>query len=150
MDFLQRDQSFHTSSKYEPIYIHFNQEYKVGYKDLFLVCASLGAKEGNRSEADKGGREFRSSFFSEKEKKLAYTIIINDEKVGKNLDSFNSPDFPKEARKLLEEYAEGGMDVLVEKVFKDKWNGHKLDSNYDNYAVDMMQFVLATIKDVPF
>lgn len=150
MDFLLKDQSFHTSLKYEPIYIHFNQKYNLGYKDLFLVCATLGAKEGKRSKIEnRNGREFRSTFFSDRERKLAYSIILNDEEYGKDIEKFSSLDFPREARKLLEEYAEGGMDILVEEVFKDKWNGHKLVDD-DNYEIDLLQFVLATHKEVPF
>ncbi|RNC99553.1 hypothetical protein [Lysinibacillus halotolerans] len=151
MDFFSKDQSFHTSSKYEPIYQFFNTKYKIGYKDLFLVCAAIGAKNDKRTQPlDQKGREFRSSFFSDKERKLVYSIILNDEEKGKNLESFSNSEFPKVARKLLQEYAEGGMDLLIEKVFKEKWNGHSLDDDHDRYEIDLLKYILADYKEVPF
>ncbi|MEM5687269.1 hypothetical protein AAHB49_16190 [Bacillus cereus] len=79
-----------------------------------------------------------------------YTIILNDETNGKNIELFNDPEFRKEARKIIEEYAEGGMDILVEEVFKEKWNGIKLDAKYDNYDVDIMKYLIANLNKVPF
>lgn len=151
MGFLQEaEMLIYTSEKYEDIYFKFNKDFKMTYKNLFLLCASIGSRHGKSTPLNKKGREFRASFFNEKEESLVYSIILNDEKYGKDIEKFNDLEFRKEARGIIEEYAEGGMDILIENVFKNKWNGLKLDDNYTNYEVDIMKYVIANIKEVPF
>ena len=151
MSFLQEGELlFYSSEKYEEIYIYINKELKIGYKNIFLLCAALGARNGSTSKVEKRGREFRASYLNDDEENLIYTIVLNDETRGKNIEAFSDPDFRLEARKMLEEFAEGGMDILVENVFKEKWNGVKLDEKYDNYNVDVMKYIIANLNKVPF
>jgi len=151
MDFLGDKQILmYTSKKYEHIYTFFSNKYDMKYHSLFLICAAIGAKSGKSSPVEERSREFRSNYFSLDERNLVYIIILNDEMKGKDLERFKDADFPAEARKLIESYAEGGMDILVEDVFKEKWDGNKLDEKYKNYPVDLMSYVLTTLKEVPF
>lgn len=151
MSFLQEGELlFYSSEKYEEIYIYISKELKIGYKNIFLLCAALGARNGRSSKVEKRGREFRASYLNDDEENLMYTIVLNDETQGKNIEVFSDPDFRLEARKMLEEFAEGGMDILVENVFKEKWNGVKLDEKYDNYNVDVMKYIIANLNKVPF
>lgn len=140
----------YTSKKYENIYILLNKEYDMAYHKLFLLCASLGARKGCNEAITVKGREFRSNYFSNDERNLSYSIILNDEAKGKDLEKFNDDQFHAEARKILENYAEGGMSILVEEVFREKWDGIKLDEVYKNYPVDILDYVVTTLKDVPF
>lgn len=150
MDFLQNQMLMYSSKKYENIYIHLNNEYDLQYHRLFLMCASLGARNSRFAVVEGKGREFRSNYFDNDERNLAYSIILNDESKGKDLDRFNDKAFFAEARKLLEGYAEGGMDMLVEDVFKEKWDGIKLDESYQNYPIDILSYIVAELKEVPF
>ncbi|MGE7953177.1 hypothetical protein [Lysinibacillus xylanilyticus] len=150
MDFLQKQMLVFTSKKYEEIYIYFNKELEIAYHKLFLICASLGARNGKSSVVAEKGREFRSNYFSNDERNLAYSIILNDESQGKNIELFNEESFHSEARKILESYAEGGMDILVTEVFGEKWDGVKLDKSYQNYSVDLLSYIVSKIKEVPF
>jgi len=151
MGFLQEaEMLIYSSQKYEEIYIKINKDLKITYKNIFILCATLGARHGRTAPVTKRGREFRASYFNESEENLMYTIILNDETKGKDIELFNDPEFRKEARKILEEYAEGGMDILVEEVFKGRWNGFKLDEKYDNYDVDIMKYLIASLNKVPF
>jgi hypothetical protein len=150
MDFLQNQMLMYTSQKYENIYILLNQEYDFTYHRLFLMCAVLGARRSHSLPVEEKGREFRSNYFNSDERNLAYSIILNNESQGKDLDRFNDKTFYAEARKLLENYAEGGMEILVNEVFKEKWNGIKLDETYKNYPIDILNYVVATLKSVPF
>lgn len=151
MGFLQEaEMLIYSSEKYEEIYVRFNKDLKMSYKNIFLLCATLGARNGRTEPVDKRGREFRASYFNESEEQLVYTIILNDENNGKNIELFNDPEFRREARKMIEEYAEGGMSILVEEVFKEKWNGIKLDEKYDDYEVDIMKYLIANLNQVPF
>lgn len=151
MDFLGDKQILiYTSKKYEHIYTYFSTKYDIKYHSLFLICASIGAKLGKSTPLGERSREFRSNYYSLDERNLLYTIILNDEMKGKDLECFKEDEFHAEARKVLENYAEGGMDILVEEVFHEKWDGNMLDEKYNNYQVDLMSYVLATLKEVPF
>lgn len=151
MDFLGDKQIImYTSKKYEHIYTFFSNTYDMKYHSLFLICAAIGAKSGKLSPVAERSREFRSNYFSLDERNLIYTLILNDENKGKDLERFNDSEFHAEARKVIENYAEGGMEILVEEVFREKWDGNRLDEKYKNYQVDLMSYILATLKDVPF
>jgi len=151
MKFLQKGHIiFYTSQKYEEIYFRINKDLKYGYKEIFLLFAAIGAKNSRKSQLDKRGREFRASFLNDEEANMLYAILLNDPSIGKDVDVFNDPDKQTEMKKMLEQYAEGGADILVEEVFKEKWNGYKLDEKYDTYSVDMLKYVIANINAVPF
>lgn len=151
MDFLGEKQILiYTSKKYEDIYIFFNKNYDIKYQQLFLICAVLGSRMGKVSEILERSREIRSSYFTLNERNLIYTMILNNEQIGKNIEHFNDNEFQKEARKMIERYAEGGMDLLVETVFREKWDGYKLDETYKNYVVDLVSYTTGILKGVPF
>ena len=140
----------YSSKKYENIYILLNKEYDMPYHRLFLVCAALGARKDLSLPVAEKGREFRSNYFSNDERNLAYSIILNNEAQGKDLEKFSDENFHSEARKILESYAEGGMEDLVEHVFREKWDGIKLDESHNNYPIDILSYVVTNLKDVPF
>ncbi|MBU0903577.1 MAG: hypothetical protein KKF57_00155 [Firmicutes bacterium] len=150
MDFLSEQALLYTSKEYEQIYIHFNEKYKIKLHDLFLLFASIGAKNGKAVEFTGKGREMRTNYFNSDQRDLAYTIILNDELTGKDIDRFTDKDFFAEARKLLERYAQGGLIIIVEEVFKSRWNGVKLDEDYKDYEIDMLSYVYGSLNDVPF
>lgn len=140
----------YASEKYDDIYMRINKEYKMSYKNVFLLCAALGARKGVKLPLEKRGREFRGTYLNDEEEQLAYAIILNDERYGKNIELFDGPEFRVEGRNILQEYAEGGMSILVANVFKEKWNGITLDTRYNDYGVDMMKYLIAELNEVPF
>lgn len=46
----------------------------------------------------------------------------------------------------LEEYAEGGMEILCEEVFNGQWNGRTLNNEYDEYEIDISKYIYDNIK----
>lgn len=150
LDLLNSQMIIYSSKRYEEIYKFFNEKYAYKYAQLFLLCASIGARRGSKIELDGHGREFRSNYLETEERRLAYTIILNDEEFGKNIENFGNKEFYSVARNLLEKYAEGGMDILVNEVFKEKWSGQKMDDTYDGYIFDLLSYTLTTLEDVPF
>ncbi|MBL4953032.1 hypothetical protein JK635_12490 [Neobacillus sp. YIM B02564] len=151
MDFLAGQALLYTSKKYEEIYFHLNQKYEIKYQDLFLLCATLGFKKNRKASIGERGRELRTNYLNTRQKATVYSIILSDEELGRNIEAFDEDDgFPKKARKRLEEYAEGGMEILVEEVFGHRWDGHKLDETYTEYEVDLLSYVYADSCEVPF
>jgi hypothetical protein len=150
MDFLAEQALLYTSKRYEEIYFHLNTKYEIKYHDFFLICASIGFKKNHRRKVGERGREMRTNFFKGRQKATIYTIILSDEELGRNIEAFGEDDFPRRARKLLEEYAEGGMEILVEEVFGRRWDGNQLDKTYNEYEVDLLSYIYADSKEVPF
>ena len=150
MDFLMEQALLYTSKEYEEIYIHFNTKLDLKYQDLFLLCASLGFKKNQKKKMDERGREFRTNYFNSRQKAAVYSIILNDPDIGKNIEAFENSEFRLTARKRLEEYADGGMELLIQEVFGHRWDGHKLDPTYHEYEVDLLAYIYADSNEVPF
>lgn len=150
MDFLADQALVYTSKKYEEIYYHFNKNFEVKYQDLFLLCASIGFKKNRKSPVGERGRELRTNYLKVKQKATVYSIILSDEELGKNIEAFEEDEFPRKARKRIEEYAEGGMEILVEEVFGRRWDGNTLDANYTEYEVDLLTYIYGDSMAVPF
>jgi len=150
MDFLSEQALLYTSEKYESIYQHLRDAYEFKYQDLFLLCASLGFKKNRTNELNGKGRELRTNYFNTKQKAAIYSMILSDQQIGKNIEAFEEQEFRLNARKKIETYAEGGMDVLVEEVFRHRWDGHKLDDTYKEYEVDIVSYLYADANEVPF
>lgn len=141
MDFLSNEQIIYTSKKYEAIYKSLNKILEIKYNDLFILCASIGFKNNNKLSIGEKGREFRSNYLNREQKSTAYSIILNDSNLGKKINRFEDKKFVVETRKTLEEYAEGGMEMLVRKVFKSKWTGELLDESYGEYEIDIISYI---------
>ncbi|MFD1707362.1 hypothetical protein ACFSCZ_11530 [Siminovitchia sediminis] len=150
MDFLMDQALLYTSKKYEEIYIYFNNKLDIKYQDLFLLCASIGFKNNRKTPREGRGREFRTNYLNSQQKTAAYSIILSDPELGRNIEAFETSEFKLKARKRLEEYAEGGMDLLVEEVFGHRWDGNTLDPTYSEYEVDVIGYIYADAHEVPF
>lgn len=150
MDFLREQALLFSSKRFEPIYMHLNSKYDIKYADLFLLCASLGFKKNRQTPMEEKGREMRTNYFSTKQQASVYSIILSDHEIGKNIEAFEEQEFKLKARKKLESYAEGGMEVLVEEVFGRRWDGNNLDETYTEYEVDIASYIYMDINEVPF
>jgi len=150
MDFLNDKLVLFTSKKYEPIYMHLSVDFSIKYYELFILCATLGFKEERSLPLEEKGREFKSHYFNSKQKTTFYSIILNDNELGKNIEAFEDKEFMTKCKKKLEQYAEGGMEILCEELFGNKWQAPVLDSGYEDYDIDIIKFVLEKSMTVPF
>lgn len=150
MDFLREQQVIFTSKRFENIYFLFKEKYEVTYDELFILCASIGFRDNKKTEFKEKGREFRSNYFKRNSRATAYSIILNDPDIGKQIERFEDKNFIRDARRILEEYAEHGMEILVEKVFFKRWDGYKLEESYNEYLVDLTSFIYGQTNEVPF
>lgn len=150
MDFLMEQSILYTSKKFENIYIMFKDKYKISYDELFILAVTIGFLDGKRSPLESKGREFRTNYLKRNSKATAYSIILNDPVLGKQIDKFEDKEFVKEAKNALEEYAERGMEVLVNNIFKKFWDGNKLDEEYKDYVVDLTYYVYERSATLPF
>ena len=150
MDFLQEQALLYSSQRYENIYFHFNEAYGIKYHEFFLLCATIGFKNNRLEAFTKKGREFRTNYFNTKQKVSFYTMLLCDNELGRDLEAFSDPEFISMARKKIQFYAEGGMSILVESVFKSRFDGHYLDETYTDYDVDVLMYINDQATTVPF
>ncbi|QTC41505.1 hypothetical protein I7V34_21055 [Bacillus sp. V3] len=150
MDFLMDQALLYTSKKYEEIYILFKEKYDIKYQELFLICASLGFKKNKEAKFSGHGREFRTNYLTTKQKAAAYSIMLSDMEIGRNIEAFEDSEFRLKARKKLEAYAEGGMEILIGEVFGHRWDGNRLDPTYGEYEVDVLSYIYGDSIEVPF
>ncbi|WP_099157060.1 hypothetical protein [Virgibacillus ndiopensis] len=150
MDFLLDQILFFTSEKHQEIYIHLNSKFDIKYQDLFSICASIGFKNNRKTPIENRGREFRSNYLNSNQRATAYSIILADPEIGKSIEQFDDSEFRRKAKRRLEEYAEGGIEILIEEVFGNCWDGNKLDQNYTEYEIDILGYIYFDTKEVPF
>jgi hypothetical protein len=130
------------SKKYENIYdVLVNKKHLFKMSELFTLCATIGFKNGTKLPIVKRGTEMRSEHFRKDCLPVVYSMIVNDPCIGGDIDKFEDYEFIKSAFKKIEEYAEGGLQILHQEVFEDKWDGSSLDEEYDEYEIDILRYV---------
>lgn len=151
MDFLTEQRILYTSKKYEDIYSYFNEgSMKLKIHEIFLLCASIGFKNNRKNTFTEIGKEFRTNYFSTQQMSAMYSIILNDSSLGKQVEMFYNNGFKRDALKRMEEYAEGGMEIICEEIFKKRWNGKELSRDYDEYDIDILSYIYENSKEIPF
>lgn len=150
MDFLTDQKILSSSQRYSSIYDHFRENYNIKTAELFLICMAIGFHKGEKIKREDKGSEFRSNYFSTKQRASFYSIVLTDPELGKEVERFNDSDFQLKAVRTVEDYAEAGMTTLVEEVFMQKWDGNKLDETYKEYEVDILSYIYNLTDETPF
>lgn len=146
-DFFADQQILYTSERFDAIYQYFNKEKDLKLHDVFLMSAAIGSKNGKRVPRTGKGREFRTNYLSPKQRSMAFAILLTDKSLGRRFDEFIDPEFIKNAKTALEEYAEAGMEILVKDVFRDKWDGDLLDQAYEEYEIDLATYFMELLSE---
>ena len=143
IDFYLGDNFFiYKSKKYENIYdVLVNKKHLFKMSELFTLCAAIGFKNNIKLPVEKKGTEMRSEHFRKDCLPVVYSMIVNDPYIGGDIDKFEDYEFIKSAFKKIEEYAEGGMQILCQEVFENKWDKNVLDEEYDEYGVDILRYI---------
>lgn len=151
MDFLSSQRIIYTSEKYEGIYIEIAKNSNISYHDIFMLVCSIGFKKRKKSVIEKRGREFRVNYLSSDEQKaVVYTILLEDPDLSIVLEDLMKKERFLEYGKVLEEYAEGGMDILVEEVLPPNIHIETEGKAYKDYIIDIMSYIYEESIEVPF
>lgn len=150
MNFLAKDFGLFSSEEFETIYDELKNKYEIRYQDLFMLCAQIGFRKKKRKKLIGKGKEFRSSTINARQKACCYSILFNASEFDTSMEGMKKDSFQSEGKNILEEYANGGMAILVSTIFKTKWNGKNLDSSYKEYDIDLMSFIKEELESVPF
>jgi hypothetical protein len=76
--------------------------------------------------------------------------MINSPIINADLDSFRDYDLIKNAFKIIEQYAEGGMEILCREVLESNWNSYELTDDYEYYEVDLLRFIYQDYREGSF
>lgn len=118
---------------------------------LFVFAASVGYRYNNPKDIlDRSDNSIHCQPISESQLATVFSIIINDATIGKNFENFIDNDFLTKGLKLVEKYAQGGMEILCDRVFESNWNGDTLSRKYNEYDVDLLRFVYQERMTEPF
>ncbi|WP_025161424.1 hypothetical protein [Paraclostridium bifermentans] len=129
------------SKKYDNIYDYFYRKRSFTMSELFTLCAVIGFTNNNKVSFKDKGKDIRSEYVLTNELMNIYTIMIRSNVINATLDDFNDSIFRKEKFKDIEEYAEGGMQILCDEVFTGNWDGHELNSSYNKYEIDILSYI---------
>lgn len=120
------------------------------YKDFFVLAATIGFKNTLRIKRENKGREIRASYLTPSEEELFLSILFNDKEINGNIEKLDEFSENNEGKRIIEEYVNGGLELIATKAFEDNWDGYKLNDNYRHYHYDLARFILSEVKSVPF
>lgn len=150
MDFLKKQMLIYTSKEYEDIYLKMQEAYGIKYAYLFMLCCSLGFKRGRKVAFKETGREFRSNYLDDDQRISAYSILLSDKDLNLSIEDFDDADRHPLYRQTLEQYAQGGMEVLVEEAFPPGVKNYINTKQYDEYLIDILSCAYKEANTVPF
>lgn len=136
--------------KYENIYTVLNKNTGLRIQDIFYLCVLVGFKEHKKSEEFQLGRkEFRVSYLEEIPRSILYAIA-NEVKPLTELSTEATPESYNQIVKEFQLYSNGGMELLLSRVFKEKYHNGTLQENYDDYDIDILKYLYDQINEIPF
>lgn len=138
------------SKKYDSIYEYFLKNKSFSMSELFTLCTVIGFINNTRIPYTDRGKDIRSEYFSDRDLMKIYVIMMKSNDINATIDDFSNINFRKDNFKIIEEYAEGGMKILVDEVFKGNWNGSELSRNYKKYEIDILSYINEVRNRVPF
>ena len=140
MDFLTEQRLVYTSKENENVYKFLAEKYKLAYHELFLLFSAIGFIKKERKSFNEKGREFRCNYLKPSERVSLYSILINsDEDI--TINDFGNKSKHQEYINVLEEYAEGGLEILIQNVFRSTYENGLLDEKYAMYISDIMHYI---------
>lgn len=131
------------SKTYDNIYNYFCNKKKIfSMAELFTISAVIGFVKDNKVDfSNNRGKDIRSEYFRTNELMNIYVIMIKSRYINATIDNFVDYQFIKDSFKHIEEYAEGGMQILCKEVFAGNWDGNDLKESYDNYELDILGYI---------
>lgn len=104
-----------THQKYRTLYKEFRNLVVKESHELFFICSSLGYKRKKRSPLGRSGDpRFWSSTISPEEYSSYYAMIIESSEM-----DFDSIEDDSKVIAIIEEYANAGMEILLDEILSD-------------------------------
>lgn len=139
------DSRLYTDSRFDDIYNLFAEKYSIKVHELFSIATAVGYKRNKREAFNTKGKEFRFMLLSENNKALMHMIILKE-----LLERVDDSNFEQTFKKYVQEYANGGMEILIDEVFRQNFRNGLLEKDYNEYDVDLLTFIKREINELPF
>lgn len=154
MSFLKESSIiFVSDEKYDDMYKSLSSmedSYKIDYKYLFLLSAAIGFRNSIRVPVGNKGREIRASYYTQNEESLLINMLMADPDIDHDIEWLMDPENLGEIRKIINEYANAGMEIICNNGLDDYWDGEELVKNDSTIIFELSKFVLSEISNVPF
>lgn len=133
--------------RYDQIYTQLNSKTRMTISEIFYLCVLLGFKNNRKSDEFQSGRkEFRVTYFNESQRSILYAISNEIHEISE----LSQPENLNEVIKEIQKYSNGGMDILIENVFEDRYRDGSLLDSYSNYDIDILKYIYDELTEVPF
>jgi len=148
MNFLSEGKrTIKADEKYEDIYTKLTDKTGMSIHEIFYLCVLLGFKSQYKSDNFTTGRkEFRVTYLNEMQRSILYTIANEF----RPLSELTTPEGISEVIKEYQKYSNGGMELLIGNVFKERYRDGLLQDNYKNYDVDILKYIYDQVTEIPF
>ncbi|MEB7421532.1 hypothetical protein NGB78_05525 [Staphylococcus arlettae] len=144
---------FIADSKYNDVYDTFTKkesENKIEIKHLYILAATVGFKNSRRVKIESKGKETRTSYLSYKEEALLLNMVFADSEINNNIDEIVNLNNKMKIKGIIDEYANGGMQLIVENALSHRWNGDYLNNEDGNLVFDLSKYILSEVQNIPF
>ncbi|OEL00937.1 hypothetical protein AST12_10285 [Staphylococcus succinus] len=144
---------FFTDSKFNNVFDIFTKKEvgsKIEIKQLYILAASVGFKNSKRVKIENKGKETRTSYLSYKEEALLLNMVFADNEINNNIDEIVNLNNKLKIKNIIDEYANGGLELITEKGLSHRWNGEYLSNEDGNLTFDLSKYILSEIQNIPF
>lgn len=144
---------FFTDSKFNNVFDIFTKKEvgnKIEIKQLYILAAAVGFKNSKRVKIENKGKETRTSYLSYKEEALLLNMVFADDEINNNIDEIVNLNNKLKIKNIIDEYANGGLELIIEKGLPHRWNGEYLNNEDGNLTFDLSKYILSEIQNIPF
>lgn len=144
---------FFTDSKFNNVFDIFTKKEvgnKIEIKQLYILAATVGFKNSKRVKIENKGKETRTSYLSYKEEALLLNMVFSDDEINNNIDEIVNLNNKLKIKNIIDEYANGGLELIIEKGLPHRWNGEYLNNEDGNLTFDLSKYILSEIQNIPF
>jgi|SRR5699024_7072656 len=144
---------FLTDSKYNDVFETFTKKEsgnKIEIKQLYILAATVGFKNSKRVKIENKGKETRTSYLTYKEEALLLNMVFADSEVDNNIDQIVNLNNKAKIKGIIDEYANGGLELILESGLPHRWNGDYLNNEDGNLTFDLSKYILSEVQNIPF
>lgn len=144
---------FFTDSKFNNVFDIFTKKEvgnKIEIKQMYILAATVGFKNSKRVKIENRGKETRTSYLSYKEEALLLNMVFADNEINNNIDEIVNLNNKLKIKNIIDEYANGGLELIIEKGLPHRWNGEYLNNEDGNLTFDLSKYILSEIQNIPF
>jgi hypothetical protein len=143
---------FIADSKYDSVFETLTKkdtDLRVEIKHIYILAATIGFKNSKRIKVESRGKETRTNYLSYKEESLLLNMVLADNEIN-NIDEIVDDNNKIKVKNIIDEYANGGMSLIVEKGLFTRWDGENLENHDEHIIYDLSKYIISEIREIPF